>query len=329
MLLLAAALSVQIVPCAHALDMDTVNAAQLPAKPAQLTGKAPNAAVIKAQVLLDRAHFSPGAIDGRLEENSRKAIATFEGAHGLSPDGKLTSVWSELVGTSQEQVLRQYTIAESDLKGPFLKKLPAKMEAMRHLEHLSYTSPRQEIAEKFHMSEALLQALNPGKSFRKSGETIVVANVNNDPPDRKAARIEVDKGKRELSVYADDGSLIMAAPATIGSTEKPAPSGTLQVRSVTHNPTYQYNPEYHFQGVHSKRPFTIKPGPNNPVGLVWIGLSLRSYGIHGTPDPTKVSKNASHGCIRLTNWDALKLAAIVKRGTPVAFLEPGQVQAAE
>src|SRR5215831_1568649 len=133
------------------------------------------------------------------------------------------------------------------------------------------------------MSENFLQALNPGKSFDRNGETIVVTNVTDNPPAGKAARIEVDKAKRELRVYGDEGSLVFAAPAMIGSTEKPAPSGTLKVTSVTHNPTYRYNPAYHFKGVHTDRPFTIRPGPNNPVGVVWIGLSREGYGIHGTP----------------------------------------------
>ena len=166
----------------------------------------------------------------------------FEDAHGLSPDSKLTpKAWSELIATANDPALMQYTISDSDVKGPFLKKLPSKMEALSNLERLSYTDPRQEIAEKFHMSQALLKMLNPGKSLDRGGETIVVTNVANDPPDRKAARIEVDKANRELRVYAEDGSLIFAAPATIGSAEKPAPSGTLKVTSVTHNPTYRYN----------------------------------------------------------------------------------------
>ena len=224
MLLLVLIMSANALTGAHALDMNSVNAAELQSRPAQVK-KGFNAAVIKAQVLLDRAHFSPGEIDGRFEENTRRALAMFEDARGLSPDGKLTpQAWSALIATSEDPILKQYTISDSDVKGPFLKKLPSKMEALSHLERLSYTDPRQEIAEKFHMSPALLKTLNPGKSFDRSGEALVVANVANDPPDRKAARIEVDQVNRELRVYAGDGNVIFAAPATIGSAEKPAPS---------------------------------------------------------------------------------------------------------
>jgi lipoprotein-anchoring transpeptidase ErfK/SrfK len=193
---------------------------------------------------------------------------------------------------------------------------------MKDLEHLGYRTPLEALAEKFHTSESLMKALNPGKRFDK-GETIVVANVRTDTPTAKAAKVEIDKSRKTLTVLGKEGQLIAIYPATIGSTEKPAPSGTLKVTAIAHNPIYKYNPEYGFKEVKSKEPFTIKSGPNNPVGSVWINLSAKGYGIHGTAEPSKISKTESHGCIRLTNWDAKDLAAMVKRGTPVVFLEAG------
>jgi lipoprotein-anchoring transpeptidase ErfK/SrfK len=190
---------------------------------------------------------------------------------------------------------------------------------MKSLDHLSYTSKRQALAEKFHMSEALLAALNPGKDLGAAGTMIVVANVGMRPS-AKVNRIEIDKPGHLLRAYAGD-MLLAVYPASIESIEKPAPSGTFKVTSVTQNPTYHYDPAYAFKGVKTKKPFTIKPGPNNPVGTVWIGLTAKGYGIHGTPDPGNVGKTASHGCIRLTNWDAETLAAMVSRGVAVDFLD--------
>jgi len=303
---------------AWALDLQTVNAAELSKKSFQKT-KGVDPVALKAQVLLDRAGFSPGEIDGRLGENLTKAIAAFAAARGLKADRQVTpEVWSQLTATSSDPVLMEYTIAGEDVKGPFLEKVPSKMEDMRGLDRLAYGSAVEAIAEKFHMSEALLKALNPKTSF-EAGQTIVVANVSDNAGDAKVLKIEVDKSKRVVRAFAKNGNLVAVFPASVGSTEKPAPSGSYKVTSVSPNPTYRYNPAYAFKGVKTTEPFVINPGPNNPVGSVWIGLSAKSYGIHGTPNPAQVGKTESHGCIRLTNWDAKKLAALVGKGTAVDF----------
>ena len=163
-------------------------------------------------------------------------------------------------------------------------------------------------------------ARDPDRRGRKD------ANTGSSPEEHgtgaaKAARIEVNKTERSVQVLAADGSLIAYYPASVGSKEKPAPSGMFEVRAIAQNPTYRYNPDYAFKGQKAKEPVEIAPGPNNPVGLVWIALTLEGYGIHGTPDPDKVSKTYSNGCVRLTNWDALALAKMARKGMPVEFVE--------
>jgi lipoprotein-anchoring transpeptidase ErfK/SrfK len=305
---------------AHSLDRQTVNTAELSNQSGQKRTKGVDPITVKAQVLLDRAGFSPGEIDGRVGENVTTALRSFAEARGLPAQRRLTAaIWAALAATSEEPALIEYTITDEDVKGPFLDKVPAKMEDMRGLKRLAYGSAAEALAEKFHMSEDLLETLNPDKSF-EAGETIVVANVSNETGDVKVTKIEVDKTQRVLRAFAKDGDLVAVFPATVGSTEKPAPSGAYKVTGIARNPTYRYNPAYRFKGVKATEPFTINPGPNNPVGSVWIALSAPSYGIHGTPNPAKVSKTESHGCIRLTNWDAKKLAAMVARGTIVEFI---------
>ena len=313
-----------VLPAAGAgLDAAAINNAEFHSKPA--AEDKIDAVVVRAQVLLDRARFSPGEIDGKLGENAQKALRAFAEARGLASDKGLTpEIWTVLVGTSTDPAITEYKISESDVKGPFLEKLPAKMEDMKGLKALSYTSPREAIAEKFHMSEGLLMALNPGKKFDKAGETIFVTNVPSKPPKLTIGRIEIDKSGQTVKAFDPSGALIAFFPATVGSEEKPTPSGSLKVVSADANPNYRYNPDYKFKGVKSKTAFTIKPGPNNPVGSYWIGLSAEGYGIHGTPNPSKVSKSESHGCIRLTNWDAGLLGRNIKKGTPVVFVEEPQ-----
>jgi lipoprotein-anchoring transpeptidase ErfK/SrfK len=320
-------LLVCLVPPAFAgLDAAAVNNAEFKGKPPADDKADP--VVVKAQVLLDRANFSPGEIDGKLGENAEKALKAFGEARGLAAGKQpLTAeIWAALLATGSDPVIVDYKISEKDAKGPFLEKMPAKLEDMRELKSLGYTSPREAIAEKFHMSEALLEALNPGKKFDQAGQTISVVNalLNETKPKAKpvVTRVEVDKDAQTVKVFAKTGELLAFFPASVGSDEKPTPSGVLKVTSIDALPTYRYNPDYKFKGVKSKEAFTIKPGPNNPAGTHWIGLSSASYGFHGTPYPAKVSKSESHGCVRLTNWDVDRLAKLLKKRTEVAFIEP-------
>jgi lipoprotein-anchoring transpeptidase ErfK/SrfK len=173
--------------------------------------------------------------------------------------------------TSPDAAITEYKISDGDVKGPFLEKLPAKMDGMKSLKALAYTNPREAIAEKFHMSEGLLEALNPGKKFDQAREIVFVANVLKKDAKLKVGRIEVDKSRQTVKAFAPSGELIAFFPATVGSEEKPTPSGSLKVVSADANPNYRYNPDYKFKGVKSKEAFTIKPGPNNLLDHTGLG----------------------------------------------------------
>ncbi len=290
------------------------------AQPAGDYGKHSRDLLIRVEVLLDRAHFSPGEIDGRDGDNLKRAIAAYKEAHGLSNSQQLDSaLLNALTGADGQPVMQLYTIAAEDEKGPFLGRVPKQLKDLAKLKAVGYGDPQEMLAEKFHMSPQLLRDLNPKANFVTPGTSLLVARPGTGALPT-VARVEVDKSANQVRAYDASGKIVGAFPATVGSTERPAPSGTATVVAVASNPTYNYEPGRLTFGPKSLGRLTVAPGPNNPVGTTWISLSIETYGIHGTPDPELVGKTASHGCVRLTNWDAAALGKAVKKRTPVEFV---------
>lgn len=270
------------------------------------------------QVLLDRAHQSPGVIDASMGANTRRAIRAYQTAAGEPVTGQIDE--QLLASLNQEAgapILQRYTIAKEDVDGPF-RDIPSNMTAKAALDKSAYGSPAEALAEKFHMAETFLKALNPRADFGLEGTTIVVVGPGEDKLRGSVARIDVDKEAHEVRAYSAEGTLVATYPTTVGNSVHPSPSeATLHVTSVAPKPTYYFDPDGRDWGPDHK--LTIAPGPNNPVGVVWIDLSRAGYGIHGTPDPDLIGKTSSHGCVRLTNWDAKELSQAVSKGTTVQF----------
>ena len=276
-------------------------------------------AILRAEVMLDRLHASPGVIDGRDGENFEHALETYEKVKGLKVGKGLDDqVWAKLLGESGGPVLQTYTLTADDVAGPFYPDLPSDYAQLAKLPSLGYRSPAQKIGAKFHLGETLLAALNPGVDLGKAGGTILATIVTPEPIHGKLKTIIVDKATRQVIGYDADGHILVAYPATIGSQALPSPSGTYKVRGTAHNPIYYYDPKNFLQGDNHEK-LKLPPGPNNPVGLVFMALTKPSYGLHGTPDPSKIDKTASHGCVRMTNWDALELSTLVRPGIVVSF----------
>lgn len=303
-------------PAAPSFHFEVVNN---PATASLVARGSSGGAVLRAQILLDRARFSPGEIDGSYGSNVAKAIAGFQKAHGVEETGVVDRATWKLLNADSAAVLVRYKLTAQDVAGPF-QPIPEDMMEKAALPALGYTTPLEALGENFHASPKLLTKINPRKSFDKEGEEIVVPSVRSSAPP-KVAKVVVDDSDKTVAAFDAGDKLIAQYPATTGSEHDPLPVGTWKINGVSKNPSFHYNPDLFWDAESKDEKATIKPGPNNPVGVVWIDLSKPHYGIHGTPEPSTIGKTQSHGCIRLTNWDAAELAQMVAPGMPAILQE--------
>lgn len=282
--------------------------------------------VLALQRLLDRVRFSPGVIDGRWGKNTEKAVYWLQDSVGLEatglPDREL---WDRLVAEVGEgSALRRHRVTSADLAGPFIE-LPEDVAARAKLECLCYGSAAEALAERFHTTRDLLAKLNPGADLDSlsAGAELWVPDVEQFTKESakgdRVARIVVSKDGFYLHALDDRGRILYHFPTTVGAGYDPSPSGDFRITATAWDPTFHYQPKL-FADVPDSEPEHLLPaGPNSPVGLVWMQLSKDNYGIHGTAAPETIGYSTSHGCIRLTNWDALFVAGRAGKGTPVEF----------
>jgi lipoprotein-anchoring transpeptidase ErfK/SrfK len=286
---------------------------------------------LQLQVALDRAGYAVGVIDGRIGRHTMEALRAFQRTRSLPETGKADPATGDALGLAGTDATTSYHVTDADVAGPFVPEIPEDLVEQGNLPALMYTSVTEMLAERFHTSEDVLKRLNPTAQFTP-GESIVVPNVEplvlpsetqrRNEPGPEADRTQhvlVTKRPSALRVVDAAGAIVFFAPVTSGSSHDPLPIGTWKVTDVYLNPRFNYNPDLFWDARPGHAKTVLKPGPNNPVGVAWIDLSKEHYGMHGTPFPETIGRTASHGCIRLTNWDVLRVARFVKPGTTVIF----------
>jgi len=313
---------------------DTTRITPIRRFPARIAGR--GSVPLQLQILLDRANFSPGIIDGEWGNNASRALAFYKAASSASDPAsddpaRVTTLdratYDRLRSAAgQEPLLTKYTVSAQDLSGPFVE-IPDSVYEQAKLRCLCYTNPVEAIAERYHTSRKLLAQLNPGIDLDRltAGVTLAVPNVDlpttaASPMDTvEIARLVISKKGFWTQALDRSGRVVLHFPSTLGAGYDPSPSGAFRITGVARNPAFHYQPKLFAEVPDSRPEARLPPGPNSPVGVVWIALSKPHYGIHGTPSPETIGYASSHGCVRLTNWDALLLSDMVENGTPVEF----------
>jgi lipoprotein-anchoring transpeptidase ErfK/SrfK len=279
--------------------------------------------VLKLQIFLDYHGFSVGEIDGRWGYNTERALHFYQGVNSLPQTGQMEDSIINRLNAFQAGYLIEYAVTDADVRGPYFR-IPRTYQEQGKIRSLPYESLAEALGERFHSSPNLLKKLNPGVDFdgMRPGTVIVAPNVANGLDDTRGlvAKVRVSKSQKILTAYDARGGLLFYYPCTLGSKYDPLPIGNFRVTGVVFNPHFTYKPWLFWDADKNEPPINIPPGPNSPVGRVWIATSRSSVGIHGTPNPENISKNTSAGCIRMTNWDAVQLARRVRSGTPLEFV---------
>ncbi|HRO15943.1 MAG TPA: L,D-transpeptidase, partial [Paracoccus sp. (in: a-proteobacteria)] len=320
-----ATLAVAIAPAARAAERVPMTAADIESAIYPGTGDLPSgqsALTARVQILLDRAGVSPGVVDGFRGGMSESALMAYERKMGLPVDGRMDPViWDLLQPFAAGPMTMDYTVTEEDAQG-LVDSIPSDYGEKALMTSMGYISIAERLGERFHMDDKFLVQLNPGVTIAPGA--VLKVTVPARPIRARVTRIIVDKETGRVAAYDAQGRMVVDYPATVGSAATPSPHGTHTVDAVALDPDYTYNPHKNFKQGDNDKVLRIPPGPNGPVGNVWIDLSEPTYGIHGTPTPSRLFVNQSNGCVRLTNWDARELAGmVIPRQTVVEFLAPG------